>query len=154
MATEKAFEAAPGINSPWYSVGINFAVLLMLCREMAFSGIASVTKLSVRQLIALRDRFVNMVINAADSSEVQRLAIGATLRAKGHNYVSSFADTDVRQVLYVAEGREAETVALISINTAMDERILESPSRSKWMSILHSIHTLTIFCEAGGSKFP
>lgn len=199
MATEKIFEAALGINSPWYIAGINFeesqkklrirvdfevgtrfalpgqpgdhpvhdtvtktyrhlnffqhecelevrvpriklpdgsvrqaappwagrlsgftllfeAFVLMLCREMTFSGVARVTGLSVHRVMALCDRYVNTAVSAADLSEVRRLAIDETSRAKGHDYVSLFADADARRVLYVAEGREAETVAGFAAN--------------------------------------
>ena len=193
MATEKIFEAALGINTPWYIAGLNFepsqrklrirvdfevgtrfavpgesgdhpvhdtvtktyrhlnffqhecelevrvprvklpdgsvrqvappwagklsgftllfeAFVMLLCREMTFSGVARITRLSVHRVMTLCKRYVNTAVSAADYSEVRRLAIDETSRAKGHEYVTLFADADERKVLYVAEGREAETV--------------------------------------------
>jgi transposase len=199
MATEKIFEAALGINTPWYIAGLNFepsqrklrirvdfevgtrfavpgesgdhpvhdtvtktyrhlnffqhecelevrvprvklpdgsvrqvappwagklsgftllfeAFVMLLCREMTFSGVARITRLSVHRVMTLCKRYVNTAVSAADYSEVRRLAIDETSRAKGHEYVTLFADADERKVLYVAEGREAETVKGFAAN--------------------------------------
>ena len=199
MATEKIFEAALGINTPWYIAGLNFepsqrklrirvdfevgtrfavpgetgdhpahdtvtktyrhlnffqhecelevrvprvklpdgsvrqvappwagklsgftllfeAFVMLLCREMTFSGVARITGLSVHRVMTLCERYVNTAVGAAGYSEVRRLAIDETSRAKGHDYVSLFADADQRKVLYVAEGREAETVKGFAAN--------------------------------------
>lgn len=199
MATEKIFEAALGINTPWYIAGLNFepsqrklrirvdfevgtrfavpgqsgdhpvhdtvtktyrhlnffqhecelevrvprvklpdgsvrqaappwagklsgftllfeAFVMLLCREMTFSGVARITRLSVHRVMTLCKRYVNTAVSAADNSEVRRLAIDETSRAKGHEYVTLFADADERKVLYVAEGREAETVKGFAAN--------------------------------------
>jgi transposase len=199
MATEKIFEAALGISTPWYIAGLNFepsqrklrirvdfevgtrfavpgesgdhpvhdtvtktyrhlnffqhecelevrvprvklpdgsvrqvappwagklsgftllfeAFVMLLCREMTFSGVARITALSVHRVMTLCKRYVNTAVGAAAYSEVRRLAIDETSRAKGHEYVTLFADADERKVLYVAEGREAETVKGFAAN--------------------------------------
>lgn len=199
MATEKIFEAALGISTPWYIAGLNFepsqkklrirvdfevgtrfaapgqsgdhpvhdtvtkiyrhlnffqhecelevrvprvklpdgsvrqltppwagklsgftllfeAFVMLLCREMTFSGVARITGLSVHRVMTLCDRYVNTAVSTADYSQVRRLAIDETARAKGHDYVSLFADADKRKVLYVAEGREAQTVKGFAAN--------------------------------------
>ena len=199
MATEKIFEAALGISTPWYIVGLNFeesqrklrirvdfevgtrfavpgqsgdhpvhdtvtktyrhlnffqhecelevrvprvklpdgsvrlvtppwagklsgftllfeAFVMLLCREMTFSGVARITGLSVHRVMTLCDRYVNTAVSAAEHSAVRRLAIDETSRAKGHEYVTLFADADERKVIYVAEGREAETVKGFAAN--------------------------------------
>ena len=186
MATEKIFEAALGINTPWYIAGLNFepsqrklrirvdfevgtrfavpgqsgdhpvhdtvtktyrhlnffqhecelevrvprvklpdgsvrqvappwagklsgftllfeAFVMLLCREMTFSGVARITRLSVHRVMTLCKRYVNTAVSAADNSEVRRLAIDETSRAKGHEYVTLFADADERKVLYVPQ---------------------------------------------------
>lgn len=92
------------------------AFVLLLCREMTFSGVARITGLSVHRVMAVCDRYVNTAVSTANFSEVRRLAIDETSRAKGHDYVSLFADADERKVLYVAEGREAQTVAGFAAN--------------------------------------
>jgi transposase len=109
------------VTPPWAGKLSGFTLLfeafvLLLCREMTFSGVARITGLSVHRVMAVCDRYVNMAVSAANFSEVRRLAIDETSRAKGHDYVSLFADADERKVLYVAEGREAQTVAGFAAN--------------------------------------
>ena len=97
------------VTPPWAGKLSGFTLLfeafvLLLCREMTFSGVARITGLSVHRVMAVCDRYVNTAVSAANFSEVRRLAIDETSRAKGHDYVSLFADADERKVLYVAEG--------------------------------------------------
>jgi transposase len=103
------------VTPPWAGKLSGFTLLfeafvMMLCREMTFSGVARVTGLSVHRVMALCERYVNTAVSAADFSEVRRIAIDETSRAKGHDYVTLFADAEARKVIYVAEGNEAATV--------------------------------------------
>ncbi len=103
------------VTPPWAGKLSGFTLLfeafvLLLCREMTFSGVARVTALSVHRVMALCDRYVTEAVSAADFSEVRRIAIDETSRAKGHDYVTLFADAQARKVIYVAEGNEAVTV--------------------------------------------
>jgi transposase len=109
------------VTPPWAGRLSGFTLLfeafvMLLCREMTFSGVARITGLSVHRVMTLCKRYVNTAVSAADYSEVRRLAIDETSRAKGHEYVTLFADADERKVLYVAEGREAETVKGFAAN--------------------------------------
>jgi transposase len=47
----------------------------------------------------------------ADYTSVKRVAIDETAARRGHDYVTLFVDIDRRRVLYVADGRDAATVA-------------------------------------------
>jgi transposase len=107
------------ITPPWAGklAGLTLlfeAFVLVLARETTFSGAARITGLSVHRIMALCERYVNEAVSTADFSEVRRLAIDETSRAKGHDYVSLFADADPdparRRVLFVAEGKDAATV--------------------------------------------
>jgi transposase len=103
------------VTPPWAGKLSGFTLLfeafvMMLCREMTFSGVARVTGLSVHRVMALCERYVNTAVSAADFSAVRRIAIDETSRAKGHDYVTLFADAQARKVIYVAEGNEAATV--------------------------------------------
>ena len=46
-----------------------------------------------------------------DLADLRRVAIDETAARRGHNYITLFVDIDSRKVVYVAEGRGAETVA-------------------------------------------
>jgi transposase len=86
------------------------ALILTLCREMTFSAVARMVSLSWYRVAAIARRYVELALADADFSEVKRLAIDETSRARGHNYITLVADADRRAVLFVAEGRGAETI--------------------------------------------
>jgi transposase len=86
------------------------ALILTLCREMTFAAVARLVNLSWHRVMAICGRYVDLALEGADYSEVKRLAADETARARGHAYVSVFADAEERAVLFVAEGRSAETV--------------------------------------------
>lgn len=86
------------------------ALILTLCREMTFAAVARLVNLSWYRVTAICGRYVDLALAAADFSEVKRLAADETSRARGHEYVSLFADAQERKVLFVAEGRSADTV--------------------------------------------
>lgn len=86
------------------------ALIITLCREMPFAAVARLVNLSWHRVAAICERYVDLALSEADFSEVSRLAVDETSRAKGHDYITLFADADERRVLFVAEGRGADTV--------------------------------------------
>jgi len=51
-----------------------------------------VTGLSVHRVMALCERYVDEAVSRAGYSEVRQLAVDETSKAKGHDYVTLFAD--------------------------------------------------------------
>jgi len=94
------------------------ALVLTLCREIPFAAVARLVNLSWHRVAAICERYVDLALDAADFSEVARLAVDETARAKGHDYITLFADADARKVLFVAEGRGADTVAAFAEDLA------------------------------------
>jgi transposase len=86
------------------------ALILALAREMSFSAVARITQLSVHRVMAVCTRYVDLAVEQADFSAVRQLAIDETSRARGHDYLTLAADAERRAVLFVAEGRDAETI--------------------------------------------
>ena len=86
------------------------ALVLMLAREMPFAAVARFTGESWHRVAAICGRYVDLALAEADFSEVTRLAIDETSRARGHDYVTLAADAERRAVLFVTEGREAEAI--------------------------------------------
>ena len=86
------------------------ALIVTLCREMPFAAVARLVNLSWHRVAAICGRYVDLALAEADFSAVARLAVDETSRAKGHDYITLFADADERRVLFVAEGRGADTV--------------------------------------------
>lgn len=87
------------------------ALALTFCREMPFAAVARLTGLSWHRVNAICERYVDLALDQADFSAVERIAIDETSRAKGHNYVTLVADAEERKVMYVAEGKDAGTIA-------------------------------------------
>ena len=95
------------------------ALIITLCREMPFAAVARLVNLSWHRVTAICGRYVDLALERADFSEVKRLAADETSRAKGHDYVSLFADADERRVIFLAEGRSADTVEAFAEDLAV-----------------------------------
>jgi transposase len=55
--------------------------------------------------------WVEQARERVDYGDVSRVAIDETAARRGHNYISLFVDIDRRRVLFVADGKDADTVA-------------------------------------------
>ena len=55
--------------------------------------------------------YVEKAVARMELAGLRRVAIDETAAKRGHNYITLFVDIDSRKVVYVAEGRGAETVA-------------------------------------------
>src|SRR5690606_20752523 len=86
------------------------ALVMVLCREMPFNAVARVVNLSWHRVAAIAKRYVDLALDQADLSDVTRLAVDETSRARGHDYITLVADADARRVLFVTEGRDAATL--------------------------------------------
>lgn len=86
------------------------ALIMMLCREMTFAAVSRLVGLSWHKVVAICKRYVDLGLEQADFSEVKRLAADETSKARGHDYITLVADANKRRVLFVTEGREAETI--------------------------------------------
>jgi transposase len=86
------------------------ALVVALCREMAFSAVARIVGVSLHRVMKIAQRYVEAAVIASDLSEVRRIAIDETSRARGHDYVTVVADAQRRSILFVAEGNDAETI--------------------------------------------
>ena len=102
------------------------ALIITLCREMPFAAVARLVDLSWHRVAAICGRYVDLALESADFSEVARLAIDETSRAKGHDYITLVADADERKVLFVAEGRGADTVGAFATDLAAHSGTPES----------------------------
>jgi transposase len=107
------------VEVPWARPGAGFTLLmeafvLLLARN-------GMTPRQVGRMIDAHDtriwrilrHYVNEARAQADYSEVKAVGVDETSRARGQNYITVFMDlaADQRRVLFVAEGRDATTVA-------------------------------------------
>ena len=86
------------------------ALIMAMCREMTFAAVSRLVGLSWHQVVAICKRYVDLGLEQADFSEVKRLAADETSKAKGHDYITLVADADLRRVLFVTEGKDADTI--------------------------------------------
>jgi transposase len=86
------------------------ALIMSMCREMTFAAVARLVGLSWHQVTAICKRYVDLGLQQADFSEVKRLAADETSKSRGHDYITLVADADQRRVLFVTEGKDAETI--------------------------------------------
>jgi transposase len=86
------------------------AFVLVFCRAMTFSAAARIFGISEHRAKAICHKYVNQAVEQADYSKVNAVAIDETSRARGHNYVTLVADSERRAVIFVTEGKDAETV--------------------------------------------
>ena len=90
------------------------ALVLALCREMTFSAVARLVNVSVHRVMAICSGYVELALDKADFSEVKALAIDETSRARGHDYLTLAADAERRAVIFVTEGRGADTLEALA----------------------------------------
>jgi transposase len=86
------------------------ALIMSMCREMTFAAVSRLVGLSWYQVTAICKRYVDLGLQQADFSEVKRLAADETSKARGHDYITLVADADQHRVLFVTEGKDAETI--------------------------------------------
>jgi len=101
---------------PWARPGAGFTLLmeafiLILVRNgMTPTQAARLIQENDTRIWRLLQHYVDQARAEADFSQVQAVGVDETSRRKGQNYISVFMDMDQTRVLYVAEGREANTV--------------------------------------------
>ena len=86
------------------------ALVMRLGRAMNFSVVAAIVGISFHRVLAICPSSVDAALEQADYSEVTKVAIDETLRARGHHDVTLAADADQRRVLFVTEGKDAATI--------------------------------------------
>lgn len=103
------------VEPPWAGKLSGFSLLfealvLTLCREMPFAAVARLVGESQYRVQALCERYVDLALAQADYAEVREVAVDETSRGKGHDYVTVVADALSRRVIFVEEGKDAETI--------------------------------------------
>ena len=87
------------------------ALVLMLAQQMPFAAVARTVGETWHRVHAICARYVELAVERADLSAVGAVAFDETSYKRGHNYLTLAADTDARRVVFVTEGRDANTIA-------------------------------------------
>jgi transposase len=86
------------------------ALIVMLAMQMPFHVVAKMTGLSWYRVKSICDRYVDEAVKLTDLSEVTAVSIDETSSERGHEYVTLVADEAERRVIFVTEGKNAETI--------------------------------------------
>jgi transposase len=90
------------------------ALVLVLAQQMPFAAVARTVGESWHRVQAICSRYVELAVAAADLSKTTALAIDETSYRGGHHYLTIAADAEERKVVFVTEGRDAETIARLA----------------------------------------
>src|SRR5438093_6851366 len=104
------------IAVPWARAGSGFtllfeAIVMALVAAMPVRAAARLVKEHDTRLWRIVHHWVEAARARADLASVKRVAIDETAARRGHDHVTLFVDIDQRRVLFVADGRDANTVA-------------------------------------------
>lgn len=86
------------------------ALVLALAQQMTFAAVARTVGESWHRVHAICSRYVELAATSADLSAMTLAAIDETSYRRGHKYLTIAADAEERKVVFVTEGKNAETV--------------------------------------------
>ena len=103
------------IAVPWARTGSGFTLLfealaMTLMTAMPVAAAARLVGEHDTRMWRILHHWVEQARERADYADVKRVAIDETAAKRGHDYVSLFVDIDQRRVVFVTEGRGADTV--------------------------------------------
>lgn len=101
---------------PWAREGTGFTalfetLLVDLARQMPVSGVAAEARVHPDSVWRVLRHYVDEAVARRDLSGVRTVGLDECSKQKGHQYLTSFCDLDQARVVFVAEGKAAETVA-------------------------------------------
>jgi transposase len=104
------------VSVPWARPGSGFTLLfealaMTLVTAMPVAAAARIVGVHDTRLWRVVLHYVEEAVARMDLAELRRVAIDETAARRGHDYITLFVDIDAHKVVYVAEGRGAETVA-------------------------------------------
>ena len=104
------------VTVPWARPGSGFTLLfeafvMTLVKGMPVAAAARLVGEHDTRLWRVIQHYVEMAVARMDLADLRRVAIDETAAKRGQNYITLFVDIDARKVVYVSEGKDADTVA-------------------------------------------
>src|SRR5918996_86143 len=87
------------------------ALVLTLAQQMPFAAVARIVGESWHRVYAICTKYVELAIAMTDLSDVSAVAIDETSCQPGHQYLTLVADAIRGRVVFVTQGRDADTLA-------------------------------------------
>jgi transposase len=94
------------------------ALIMAMMQAMPVAVVARMVNEWDTRLWRVMHHYVDEARERADHSDVTRVAFDETAARRGHNYVTLFVDLLRRRVLFVADGKDAATVAAFATDLA------------------------------------
>jgi transposase len=108
---------------PWAREGTGFTSLcetrfLDLARQMPVSGVATEARVHPDSVWRILRYYVEAALARQDLSGVTAVGLDECSKQKGHQYLTTFCDLDHARVVFVTEGKAADTVSRFSAHLA------------------------------------
>jgi transposase len=103
------------IMPPWSGILNGFtllfeALLMQLAKSMPVHNVAQITRVSDYQIWAMLDKYTEQAREHENYEAVTHLGMDETSLAKGHDYISLFVDLHKKKTVFVAQGKDSDTV--------------------------------------------
>ena len=107
------------LSVPWARPDSGFtllfeALIMSLVSAMPVNTVARLVGEHDTRLWRVIHHYVDRARAKIDLSTVRRVAVDETAARRGHNYITLFVDIDRARVVFVTEGRDAETIAIFA----------------------------------------
>ena len=104
------------IAVPWARPGSGFTLLfealtMTLVTHMPVAAVARLVGEHDTRLWRVIIHYVEAALARLDLSDLRRVCIDETAAKRGHSYITLFVDIDRRKVVYIADGKDAGTIA-------------------------------------------
>ena len=103
------------IDPPWSGLSNGFtmlfeALVLQLASHMPVHTVSRIVRESDYKIWAMLERYVNTALVNNDYSGLQAVGMDETSKCKGHDYITLFVDLLKKRTIFIAEGKDHETV--------------------------------------------
>lgn len=103
------------VSPPWAGINSGFtllfeALLLQFCSNMPVKVVARLINETDKKIWRVLHKYVDLTRELSDYSQITTVGMDETSRAKGHDYITLFVDLDERRTIFVADGKDSETV--------------------------------------------
>lgn len=103
------------INPPWSGLNNGFtmlfeALVLQLASHMPVHTVGRIVSESDYKIWAMLERYVNKALASNDYSDLKAVGMDETSKSKGHDYITLFVDLFKKRTVFIAEGKDQETV--------------------------------------------
>ena len=105
------------VEVPWANPGSGFTLLfelfaLQMSMCMSIKEVAKILDETENRIWRIAKHYTEKALDDQDFSKepIKTLAMDEVSRKKGHVYITNFVDVDTRKVVFVAEGKSADTI--------------------------------------------